>query len=341
MNPEGSTLPLRESGSTSFKHPRYSEPTKFLPVLFILCIIGILYTIYTVYHCLILMDNPLSKTSGQIQLILFNGATALLVSCYIRCILVHPGTIPDDPSWEYAPQESQTASEVVSLQESKRSGDRRHCKWCSKYKPDRCHHCRVCRTCILRMDHHCPWIYNCVGFGNHKYFFLLLLYTTVVTHFIVWTMFPSLRHAVDSSTPFIRMFLLLFGWTLATFLAILVTAFFSFHIWLTCKAMTTIEFCEKSMKRTGYDTSIYDRSTLGNFQAVLGDNAFLWFLPVSPPTGTGLSFLTEETRLTKDSGRALKKKAHQTRDPGASGPRDKKTKNTSRHWLRTQLGTLR
>jgi len=32
-----------------------------------------------------------------------------------------------------------------------------------KWKPKRAHHCRICRKCVFRMDHHCNWINNCVG----------------------------------------------------------------------------------------------------------------------------------------------------------------------------------
>jgi DHHC palmitoyltransferase len=33
-----------------------------------------------------------------------------------------------------------------------------------------------CVRCMLRQDHHCPWVGNCIGHGNYKAFFLFMLY---------------------------------------------------------------------------------------------------------------------------------------------------------------------
>ncbi|KAJ7704067.1 DHHC palmitoyltransferase-domain-containing protein [Mycena rosella] len=46
-------------------------------------------------------------------------------------------------------------------------------RWCSRcviVKPYRARHCRVCGTCVLKFDHHCPWIGQCVGVRNRKFF---------------------------------------------------------------------------------------------------------------------------------------------------------------------------
>jgi len=295
----------------------YREAAKLFPVFFVVSNILGLYLIYAVFHCLPLLREPESRARGIFQFALFNFLTCLLVTCYLRCILVHPGTIPDkkdDPSWEYAPQDGPDGvlSTIPSLQEKKRSGDRRHCKWCAKYKPDRCHHCRVCRTCVLRMDHHCPWIYNCVGFRNHKYFFLLLFYAAITSHVITWTMLESVRGAVDGASAFVQLFFLLFGETLAAFIALMVTVFWFFHAWLMIKAMTTIEFCEKSVSRTGYESSLYGRCLVGNVKAVLGDRVLLWLLPCSPPSGNGLHFLEQDSSRPlrgADSGRSSGRKS--------------------------------
>ncbi|KAL3764343.1 hypothetical protein ACHAW5_003479 [Stephanodiscus triporus] len=60
---------------------------------------------------------------------------------------------------------------------------RRMCRRCQSFKPPRAHHCSICDRCIIKMDHHCPWINNCVGIGNHKYFLLFIFYTFLSCHY--------------------------------------------------------------------------------------------------------------------------------------------------------------
>ncbi|XP_064604755.1 palmitoyltransferase ZDHHC21-like isoform X2 [Liolophura sinensis] len=50
------------------------------------------------------------------------------------------------------------------------------CHVCNRPRPPQAHHCRRCQQCVLRMDHHCPWINNCVGEENHYMFILLIAF---------------------------------------------------------------------------------------------------------------------------------------------------------------------
>ncbi|KAG0064631.1 palmitoyltransferase for Vac8p [Linnemannia elongata] len=101
----------------------------------------------------------------------------------------------------HASDESSTQQPLATLSVSKRNGHPRWCNVCKIVKPDRCHHCSECNRCVLRMDHHCPWVNGCIGFDNYKYFYLFIFYGSLASLWVVGSMIPMLIQALQGYGP--------------------------------------------------------------------------------------------------------------------------------------------
>lgn len=283
-DPEDNKAPLRYAAPLG--GPR-GALLRSLPVLFVLSLICVVVGVYLTYHIAPLLQQHEADreafSRGLGELIAMSVLLAMFITCFLLSVFVRPGR----------PNESDAETVERQAAEMKSSGGVRVCKWCALPKPDRTHHCRVCRSCVLRMDHHCPWLANCVGWGNHKYFMLLLLYGVLACLFVGATMVESVIRVVgEPKATFEELFALLLASTVDLLLFLVLLLFGCFHLYLLTKGMTTIEFCEKRLRRTSVQPppDIWNLGFWRNFNEAFGYNPFLWFLPIDNRRGDGKHF---------------------------------------------------
>lgn len=162
------------------------------------------------------------------------------------------------------------------------TGGSRFCKKCQSPKPDRAHHCSTCKRCVLKMDHHCPWLATCVGLRNYKPFLLFLVYTSmfcwvcfVVAAFWVWTEVINDTGALETIMPVNVVLLAILG----GIIGLVLSGFTAWHISLAVRGMTTIECLEK----TRYVSPLRKALDPNRFEPLLGPH----HSPDQTPEGFG------------------------------------------------------
>lgn len=152
----------------------------------------------------------------------------------------------------------------------------RRCRPCGGPKPARCHHCKVCRRCVLKMDHHCPFVNNCVGLRNHRFFCFFLLDLVVGCLVVSSALAPQIPEVIFPHRYNLKMsFAHRFHVASACFIAFMAQAsvgpFFLFHLQLILMNETTLEFMSRRSRGRGKAAvESYSRGALENFAEVCG-----------------------------------------------------------------------
>lgn len=116
---------------------------------------------------------PTTYSSNPFLNILFAISYGLCTYFYSISMIEDPGYVPKLGS---RAQQKAVVEELLSLW---KFDEQNFCVQCLIRMPVRSKHCKRCKRCVAKEDHHCPWIHNCVGANNHRHFFLYIAFLEI------------------------------------------------------------------------------------------------------------------------------------------------------------------
>ncbi|KAF2879077.1 hypothetical protein ILUMI_27086 [Ignelater luminosus] len=277
------------------------KTVKWIPVLFIVAIIVWSYYAYVFQLCLITIQ---SSSERIVLLVVYHISLVMFFWTYGKTVCSCVARVPEEFRLSESEQELliHAATEEIQLNileifaknlpvlNRTLSGGIRYCEKCHHVKPDRAHHCSVCGECILKMDHHCPWINNCVSFSNYKFFILFLGYSLIYCIFISATSVQYFIAFWKGELEGMGKFHILFLFFVALMFAVSLASLFGYHCYLVLHNRTTLEAFRPAVFCDGPDKNGFNLGAYNNFRQVFGNRAIIWFFPIKSSVGDGVSY---------------------------------------------------
>ncbi|KAI9478111.1 MAG: DHHC palmitoyltransferase-domain-containing protein [Benjaminiella poitrasii] len=302
------------------KKPGQHRDWGWIPFIIVTGLVVFVYYSYLDRIFLVLLRKLHRKALAIAYFVPLNIFIFLFIISYCRIASQKPGNPVSNRS-EYRESSfssTETTVEKVDMKLAQKKpdtilGNPKWCNSCQIWKPDRAHHCRVCDACVLRMDHHCPWVNGCVGFANYRYYIQFLCYVSVLA---IWTFCTSLAAFIQfhGLSTFDRLALAML--IISAIITVMIGTFTLSHIWLVLLNRTTIENSQfqswnkdkqqgKSGNRlievfTENGKNVFNQGCWNNWIEIMGSNKLLWFLPLSSKKeaqGDGIHFGYDENTL--------------------------------------------
>ncbi|XP_071512128.1 palmitoyltransferase ZDHHC7-like [Diadema antillarum] len=238
---------------------------------------AVFYADYVVVEWLIVPSSLSASLWGALHALIFNSIILLLIVSHLRAVLSDPGIVP-------LPSTAIDFSDVRSGNAPKSRIDKLSgeswtvCQKCEAYRPPRAHHCRICRRCIRKMDHHCPWINNCVGEFNQKYFIQFLFYVGMAAVYSIFLLVISWTRECPSCSDMDEKNARIAHSIVLVVISIL---FGLFVCAIGCDQITAIfedETLVEQIKNKGQHREVIRRSKMDLLREVFGKGPIWWWM---------------------------------------------------------------